>query len=257
MHGELTFPVSTILSFLGVLARMLGVFVFVPLPLKDAGPSLPRIAWALGATLALYTRWPVLQLNSVTFTTMLALVIPDALLGIAIGLLVAFLAEALTLGAQSLALQAGYGYASVVDPTNQADSDVLAVMAQLLAGLFFFTMGLHRYVIRALADSLGRCPPGSFVLRQGLAKQVLSEAGGAFAVGLRLALPVIGLMLTAELTLALLGRINPQLHLGIQAFPVKMLLALACLSAVLVVTPNLYSAYAEQLFRTIGRSVLR
>lgn len=257
MHGELTIPVSTLLSFLVVLARMVGVFVFVPLPLKDAGPSLPRIAWGLGITLALFPRWPVLHPGDVTFTTMLALIVPDALLGIAIGLLVSFIAEGLTLGAQSLALQAGYGYASVVDPTTQADSDVLAVLAQLLAGLFFFTFGLHRWVVKALADSLERVPPGTFRITQGLAEEVIRVGGSAFAVGLRLALPVIGLMLTAELTLALLGRISSQLHLGIQAFPLKMLLALACLAALLVVTPNLYSAYADQVFRSIQRSVLR
>ncbi len=78
--------------------------------------------------------------------------------------MVSFITEFLTFGAQILGLQAGYGYASVVDPTTQADSDVLPVLAQLTGGLLFFTTGLHRYVISAFAASLERYPPGQFAV---------------------------------------------------------------------------------------------
>ncbi len=253
MHANLHVSASLLISFLLVLARMIGVFVFVPMPFKDAGPSISRTALALGCTLALYARWPVLQLGSLDITTLLALLIPDALMGASIGLLVSFLSEAFTLGAQSLALQAGYGYASVVDPTTQADSDVLAVLAQLLAGLFFFTAGLHRKLIQIFADSLSSYPPGTFSLTQNLAKEVMHVGAGIFSFGLRLALPIIGLLLMTEVTLALLGRINAQLHIGQHAFPVKMLITLLVLSSILAVTPHLYEAYANEVLGSLGR----
>ena len=70
-------------------------------------------------------------------------------LGIGIGLSVAFATEAFSVGAQVIGLQAGYSFASTVDPQTQADSTVLVVLAQLAAGLLFFSMGMDRDIIRS------------------------------------------------------------------------------------------------------------
>jgi flagellar biosynthesis protein FliR len=72
-------------------------------------------------------------------------------------------------------------------------------------------------------------------------------------VGLRLALPVIGLMLMVELTLALLGRINSQLQLMTLSMPLKILAALATISVLLTLFPAVYSGYAESMFRAAAR----
>ncbi len=257
MHAEFRISASLLIAFLLVLSRMLGVFVFVPIPFKDAGPSLARIVLALGCTIALYSCWPVVAVQQLTLTSTVGLMFSDAALGAAMGLMVSFLSEAFTLGAQSMALQAGYGYASIVDPTTQADSDVLAVLAQLLAGLLFFTAGLQRLLIKVFADSLTSYPPGTFALTQNLAREVVRIGSGVFSFGLRLAMPIIGLLLMTEITLALLGRINGQLHLGMHAFPIKMMLTLAALASILTVTPHLYGAYAEEVLASMRRSFLR
>ncbi len=257
MHADLQISAATLIAFLFVLTRMLGVFVFVPLPFKDAGPSMSRVVLALGCTIALYPCWPSINLLELTTGSAVVLLFSDAALGVAIGLMVGFLAEAFTLGAQSIALQAGYGYASVVDPTTEADSDVMAVMAQLLSALLFFTTGLHRVLLKVFAESLTSYPPGTFVVTRSLATNVVRIGSGIFSFGLRLSLPLIGLLLMAEITLALLGRINSQLHLGMHAFPVKMMLTLAVLSSILAVTPHLYHAYAEEIFGNIRRSFVR
>lgn len=251
MHGELTLSVSTLFGFLFVLTRMLGAFVFVPLPERDAGPSAARVVLALASTMTLFPRWPAVDPNNLTISTMLLLLLSEMGLGTALGLLVGFVSEALTLGAQVLSLQAGYAYASAVDPTSQADSNVLPVTAQLLAGMLFFSIGLHRFVIQAFADSLDRFPPGVFTLNRNIATSLIQIGSGMFSVGLRLAFPVIGLLLMSDILLGLMGRISSQLQLGQQAGPVKMLISLATLTTVLTVVPRLYEAYASEVFRLI------
>lgn len=257
MQNELALPVGTILGFAVVLARISGVFVFVPLPTQDAGPAPARIALVLATTIALFPRWPNVDAQHFELSTMAFWMFSELTLGTCIGLAVSFIAESLTFGAQVLGLQAGYGYASVIDPTTQADSNVLPVMAQLCAGLLFFTTGLHRYVVSAFASSLDSFPPGNFVLPQRLAQAVIHLGSSLFTVGFRLALPIVGLLLMTDLTLALLGRINSQLQLGTHAFPAKMLLTLSMLVVVLIVAPNLYSAYANEVFRTLRTAIAR
>ena len=255
MHADLAVPASTLIGFVLVLSRMVGVFVFVPMPIKEAGPGVPRVVFAVASALALFPRWPVIQAQNLTLGTMVAWLVSEAAMGTAIGLMVSFITEWLTFGAQVLGLQAGYGYASIVDPTTQADSDVLPVMAQITAGLLFFSTGLHRYVIGAFADSLDRYPPGQFAITRDLAGTVVRLASNVFSVGLRLALPVIGLLLMTEIALALLGRINSQLHVGMQAFPAKMLLTLVTLASVLVIAPALYQAFANHVLESIRHTL--
>jgi flagellar biosynthetic protein FliR len=173
--------------------------------------------------------------------------------GLAAGLLVGFLAEILTLMAQLVGLQAGYGYASVVDPTTQADSDVLQVMARLVGGLLFFTFGLDQQMLRALALSLQRHPPGHFELTRSLVETVLALGSNIFDLGFRLACPVLGLLLMTEISLALVGRLNNSLQLVHSSAPLKMLLTLGALAAVLKIVPSLYVEYAEQLFLALRR----
>ena len=58
MGNELTLSLSTLLGFLLTLARIAGVFVFVPLPgMKDLMNPV-RVMLALGITIALFGQWP-------------------------------------------------------------------------------------------------------------------------------------------------------------------------------------------------------
>jgi flagellar biosynthesis protein FliR len=248
MPLQLSIPAGLPLAFGLVLTRVAGVFFFLPLPVRDATPALARAVFAFAAAVALFPQWPHVDASQITAGAFLVSLAGEAAFGLAAGLLVGFLSESLTLSAQLVGLQAGYGYASVVDPTTQADSDVLQVVARLTGGLLFFAFGLDGQILRALALSLERHPPGHFVLTRTLVETVLSLGANVFALGLRLAFPVLGLLLLSEIALALAGRLNNSLHLSHSAAPIKMLLSLGALAAALKIVPGLYLAYAEQLF---------
>src|SRR5580692_2317394 len=133
------------------------------------------------------------------------------------------------MGAQMLGLQAGYSFASTVDPATNADSTVLIVIAQTAAALIFFASGLDREVIRIFAQSLVTYPPGTFVLSKEATHVILMAGSTMFSTGLRLALPVVAAMLMIDISIALLGRINSQLQLQHITFPVKMVVSLLLL----------------------------
>jgi len=162
----------------------------------------------------------------------------EASVGITIGLSVAVTLEAFTLAAQILGLPAGYGYAQTIDPNTEADSGILLVIAQLFAGMLFFALGLDREILRLFAASLEKIPPGAFVLRPATVEPLFRLAGDLFAVGVRLALPVVALLVMVDVALALMGRLNQQLHLLSLAFPAKMLTALLVLSWIAVLFPR-------------------
>lgn len=250
MPTSAALPLSTLYSFLVVLARVTGALVFAPIPGLSAGPEPAKIIMSLALTVALAPLWP-----TITVIPSLGLVVgwllSEAALGITIGLVVGFLSEALAMFGQIVGLQAGYSFASTVDPNTQADSGVFIVLSQAIGGLLFFALGLHREVIRAFAGSMQSQPPGSFAISAVTADAVIRLGSTIFSTGLRLSLPIVALLIMVDLALALLGRINSQLQLLTLAFPAKMLAALALLAAIAALFPRVYSEYAGHLFRAL------
>jgi flagellar biosynthetic protein FliR len=239
MPANLTLSAGTLYGFLLVLARIGGSLIFVPLPGVKGAPEPARVALALGFTLALYSQWPVVRTDKVTVAALAGWVLAEAAVGLAIGVSVAIALEAFTLAAQVLGLQAGYAYASTIDPNSEADSGILLVFAQLMSGLLFFAMGLDREVLRLFAISLEKVPPGVYVFSRATAEPLIRLGATLFSVGVRLALPVVALLVMVDVALALLGRINAQLQLLTLAFPVKMLIALILLSWISPMFPRI------------------
>jgi flagellar biosynthetic protein FliR len=248
-------PLSTLLAFLLVLARVAGLILFLPVPAFRSAPDPIRVLLAVALTFALFPQWPSLPNQLPSFGWLTAAAAAEAGFGLAAGLAVAFLNEAFQLAGQILGVQAGYGFASTVDPTSQADSGVLQVLMSLVTGLLFFTLGIDRTLVRILAASFEKFPAGSWLPSAASLDGVVRLGSGIFAIGLRLAMPVMALLLLLDLALALLGRMQQQLQLLSLAFPVKMMAALAILAALAPIVVRMFAASAERTLHAIARAV--
>ena len=96
--------------------------------------------------------------------------------------------------------------------------------------------------MKALADSLRLAPPESFALHRGWALGMAHFAGSIFSAGLRLATPVIALILLADFSLAVLGRVQAQLHLMTLTTPVKLAAAMLLLGVTITLQPAVFEA---------------
>ena len=241
---------ASVCGFLLVLARISGALVFVPLPGIHTAPETARVMLAGAVTLALAARWPVLDPASVSASRLTGWAVAEAAVGVAIGLAVAIVLETFVLAAQILGLQAGYAYASTIDPNTQADSGILLVFAQLAATLLFFAAGLDREMVRWFAWSLDKVPPGAYVFGPSAAQSLIHLAANLFSVGLRLAFPVLALLVMVDVALALLGRVNAQLQLLTLAFPAKMALTLLVLAWSSALFPRIMRELGDRAFAT-------
>ena len=252
MPANLSLSLPTLFGFLLVLARISGALVFVPLPGMKGVADPARAAFALGFTVALMPLWPAVR-PVFGAAELAGWALAEAAVGMSIGVAVAVVLEAFTLGAQVLGLQAGYAFASTIDPNTEADSGVLLVFAQLVSGMLFFALGLDREVLRLFAESLVKAPPGAYRFGPAAGLALIRLGSVMFSVGVRLALPVVALLVMVDVALALLGRINSQLQLLSLAFPAKMLTGLMVLSWLAVLFPRLMTQSAEAAWATAHR----
>lgn len=257
MPGQLTLSIETLYGFLLVLTRVAATFIFVPLPQLRYSSSSARIVLSLAITMALQSVWPVIPVSLdngfVELWALLGRMAVEAGFGISIGLVVALVGEALTLSMQILGIQAGYGYASTIDPNSEADSGVLVALAQLASWMLFLAFGMEQHVIRALARSLESYPAGAFVISPEARSAVLSLGTVVFTTALRLALPLIALLLLVDIAFALFGKLHAQLQLLSLAFPAKMLASLGMLALLSQVFPTIYEGIAAKGVTALSR----
>jgi flagellar biosynthetic protein FliR len=233
-------------GFVAALSRVGIMVLFIPVPGLKSGPDLGRLVLAVCLALCLAPVWPAAPAGGWSPGAMAVAALADAAYGAGCGLAAAFLLESFLIAAQLIGLPAGFSFASTFDPSSHADSPVLQVLLQITAGLLFFAAGVHHEALRAVAYSFTSLPTGTWAASPAAAEEVLRLGGLMLSTGVRLALPVVALLMFADLAMALMSRIQAQLQLLSLSFPVKILAALLVLAAAAPVAPVLFERAARQ-----------
>lgn len=240
---------SALPIFLLVLTRFSGIFMTAPVFGNAVVPIRFRVGLAVLMTALVFPTalgWPAPALEGpldVTFAMAAEL---------AVGVTLGFVANCLFIGIQMaghmIALQMGLGMSMMFDPNTRSQTTELAVLFVLLATVTFVALDGHHWLILGVWKSFQAIPLGGFALTGGIMEHVLMATTGIFDVALTLMLPVLGVLMLAELALAIMSRIMPQMNVFVAGFPVKILLGLATLAATL----PLLGGYLRVVFDRFG-----
>lgn len=250
MHNEITFDFTVLHGFMVALSRVSGFVLLVPIPGFNAAPAGARILLALALTVCLAPFWPAVSANPL-FADLIIWVAAEFAFGLVCGLAIAFLLEAFQVAAQAVGLQAGFSYASTIDPSTQADTAVLQTVLQLFAGVLFFAMGLHLELLRVLTIRLDVLPTGAALAQAFQPEAVMRFGTIMFTTGLRLAMPILGSLLLLDLAFALLSKVHAQMQLLSFSFSAKMLAALALFAVTFSLCPTLAARAADRTFEVL------
>jgi flagellar biosynthesis protein FliR len=251
------FGPEAIYGFLLTLTRTGSALLLLPLPaFKDAALT-ARIVLILGITFALMPVWPAVRLDPLSGGQFFLAVLAETGFGLLLGLAMAFLNGTFQLAAQTISMQAGFSFASTFDPTSQADTTVFQMLSQLVSGLLFFSLGIHRQLLRLLAHSFDVFSATGNGLPHASLGTVAILGSTMFTTGIRLGLPVVALLLLAELAVGVLGRLHGQLHLLTLTFPIKTALSFSFVAAILVRWPTLYEQTADRIFHALAQLGVR
>lgn len=229
--------------FGGALALMPGLSVrYVPI--------VARMVVAFGAALTGLKFVPAAPLNN--FVLLAALLVRELAVGMLIGFTFAAFVWLVEWAAELADWQAGFGFSALVDPIMGTRVAIMARAATLLAGVLFFQLGGHHWLIRTVAVSYQWLPVGAtFSLRPQLGEGWLSFAFKGLLTVLPFTLPALGIVLLTDFLLGLMGRAAPQLSVLLWGMPLRIAVALFVIAASFVALPVL----SEKLLHHIATSV--
>ena len=161
----------------------------------------------------------------------------EAVIGLALGFGLRVLIGAAEFAGHLAGFQLGFAYASLVDPQSGVRNNVLSSLYGLTTLMVVFLVDAHHDLLRALVASYDVLPLGSGGVDGSLGGLVARLLGLVFFVGVQMAAPIIIVQLVVELGLGLASRAAPTLNLMAQGFPIRLLVGLLTLAAMVRVIP--------------------
>jgi flagellar biosynthetic protein FliR len=167
----------------------------------------------------------------------------------AIGLCLAFVIRVLIAGAEMAGFlagfQIGFSYGATIDPASGVRSTMLGTLYGMLATLAFLAINGHHLVLRALSASYAALPIGGGQINDSLVGSVRDMLGLVFIVGLRIAAPIVIVVLIVELGVGLIARSSPALSFMVIGYPIRIVVGLFLLAAIVPTIPAVTNSLLE------------
>lgn len=235
-----------------VLVRILAFFSMMPLFSQRRLPILWKLA--VGALLTLVLS-PLLTPRFLTPNPVwLALaVVWEASVGLALGMTMTSAVGAVISAGTLVDLQMGFANASILNPSGEQPEPLTASFLKTLFLLSALIGGWHLLLLRILLESFRWFPTGMIMHRfDTLMDFGLAVAGQFFASVVWLAMPICMALLTAEVCLAFLSRLMPQMNMLIAAAPFRVMAGLLLVTLALPLTLKTMSAIMTKHLSMVG-----
>jgi flagellar biosynthetic protein FliR len=249
---EFQYPIAEVMRFVIVLTRLSGIMLCAPFFTGGYMPLYIRAFFTFFAALALA---PSLALGSIPSDPSLGSIVVILLFEIVFGIVIGFAAlcifAGVQYGGQIIAFNIGFAMINLIDPQTQVNMPIFSFILNYLALLLFISINGHHFFLMAVHDSFATIPVGGFVLDGALVNQIVGFTASLFVIGVKIAGPVIVVLIVVDVIVGLIGRTAPQLHILVIGMPLKIIVGFAILSVSLYFMPR----YFESLFLTLSRTI--
>lgn len=213
--------------------RTLALFTAAPVFSSKAVPVRVRIALAFFVALAAQPSLQGQPMVSINDPGAFGAVLQQVGVGLAIGFAIRVVFAAVELAGEVVGFQMGLGFASFFDPSMGGQSSAVARFLGQMAMFMFVVMGGHVMVLMTVISSFTAFPVDQNFL-DALRQMKIHDLGtDLFASGLWMALPMVGMLMFANLALGIVSRVAPQMNIYAIGFPVTLTVGLVGMAATL------------------------
>jgi len=219
-----------------IFLRTTSLIVTVPIFGDQSVPVQLKAALGLFLSLVLLPlQLPLLTIVDTKLAGIVVLALREIIVGAVIGYATGLIFDGVRFAGDLIGFGMGFALASTFDPETNANTPVIGQLLYILVAMFFLLLNGHHFVLQALRLSYLSVPLGQLTLSGHLADSLTKLTGLVFVVAVKLAAPVIVAIFLADVALAILTRIAPQMNIFSVAFALKIGVGLIVLSSSLPV----------------------
>lgn len=238
-------------AFLLILSRVSGALGIAPVFASQRVPMTVRAG--LAALLAFIITVSRIDLIPPveSLLTLAGGIAGEFIFGFAMGYIVYLVMAAAQTAGQVIDMQMGFGIVNVLDPQSGTQLPLVGNLQYLLAMLVLLAIDGHHLMISGIVNSYDLVPVLGFKIDGGATGLLVSLFCGMFVSALKIALPLTASLLVADVALGIVARTVPQMNVFIVGLPLKIVVGILMLSAVLGVYLWLVGRLLNDAFRDL------
>jgi len=222
------------LGFIMVLLRISGFFMSTPIFFPKFSPPMVKVGFCVMFTFLILPGVNYENVNLITDNgTLIIFCISEVVTGLTLGYLTKFCFFSAQMAGQLMDFQVGFSMMSIFDPVSNENVTLLGRLLYWTSIVMFFVVDGHHMLIRAIITSFSVVEIGKFILFQETAMMMVSVFIQFFTLGLKIAIPIILIIIVTDLCMGLVSRTVPSLNIIILGMPIKILVGLSCFVLVL------------------------
>ena len=234
---------SLVALLLGSL-RAAAWLVVVPAFGSRAIPSVVKALLSVALALPLV---PKLQAHVPSLETgpLIGAVVEQVLIGAALGFLTMLVLSAVQIAGDLIDVTSGFAMSFALDPLGFNQSSVFGRLHQMLSTALLFALNLHVVVLAGFLRSYDALPLDQSLDLESLGRLLTKGIGQVFLSAAEIAGPLVAVFFLADVGLALLTRVAPQLNAFSAGFPLKMLFGLLLVASTFTLLPGVMRSLTD------------
>lgn len=238
--------------FLLIFIRVLSFIFVAPFFSMSNTPRNIRITLSFFVALLLYYSVPRATIEYNTLVGYSMIVLKEIVTGFLIGFAANLCATIVTFAGQVADMEMGLSMASLMDPATRTSSTITGVYYNYMVLLMLIISGMHRYLLKALAETFILIPVNGVALRgEHMLTAMLDFMASYIIVGFRICLPIFAVMLILNCVLGILAKVSPQLNMFAVGIQMKVLVGLSVLFVTTMMLPGAADFVYEQMKRMV------
>lgn len=200
----------------------------------------------------LYQTGPEQEVAYDTLTGYTIIVMKEAVTGFLIGFGANLCTAVVSFAGQIADMEMGLSMASLFDPATKQQTTITGVYYNYMVLLLLMISGMHRYLLKALAETYELIPINGAVFHDdALLQALITFMGDYIIVGFRICLPIFAVMIILNAVLGILAKVSPQLNMFAVGIQMKVLVGFCVLFVTTAMLPDAAGFIYEQMKRMV------
>ena len=238
--------------FLLIFVRVASFVYIAPFFSMSNTPSRVRVGLAFFISVLLYQTGPEQEVAYHTLTGYTIIVMKEAVTGFLIGFGANLCTAVVSFAGQIADMEMGLSMASLFDPATKQQTTITGVYYNYMVLLLLMISGMHRYLLKALAETYELIPINGAVFHDdALLQALITFMGDYIIVGFRICLPIFAVMIILNAVLGILAKVSPQLNMFAVGIQLKVLVGFCVLFVTTAMLPDAAGFIYEQMKRMV------
>lgn len=172
-------------------------------------------------------------ISGVDHTTVLAIdsnymiafyIISEVLTGLILGYITNLVFQAAKLAGSWIDIHAGFSMVTLLDPATQTSTTLMGNLFYFVSLVFFFMINGQELIVKSIYESISIVPLGHTIVYQETVMGAAETIVNFFALGVKIALPIVLIIVMTDICLGLITRTVPTIPIMIFGMPIKNIL---------------------------------